>query len=654
MTNEDESLLSALHSDALSNARISVPEVALRQEMPIKKPRVIQKNFLRILGRTKSGSEIRLRLENQEILRLRPFAPAGPGDRLDISQGGVSIVLSKGTDFVPLTPTWRMWRNISVGEKKFRITIKEVETNEELEGFKRLTEYHYRGAGGVGRSIPLIASIDCWELPIVVGFVEISSSFLVNAARKRLLNLGFSEPSRNVAWAKWDAKSVRKHTKTIARISRCVVYPELRGLGLSTILADAAVAFTRERWHYGGSRPLFLEITADMLRYFPFVSNCGFLYIGETEGNEQRLSKDMTYLLRRSVGKDKKKGLPKGGGGVLSMQRSYATMLGQLLVERHTSLERLLRNLRMVPEQLSDEEWILLHKVFRRPKPTFMIGLTPRAQALVNRAPKSSMNRALGASSKRFGKKMADDFDARILEVQDVSLTVATTPASSARARKVQEAFGIVSKTFESTLVRSLNFSVAKGEIVLITGPSGTGKSLLLRGISRLATQKSAKGSWPAGVSLEGYSVLPPPLISWLRAAPKIGAPIDLLSGETIEGALKILSGAGLAEPQLFVRDVSQLSEGQSYRLSLALALSEHPTVLFADAFCEPLDRFSAAAVCKRLRALTKTSGLAAVVATANPEFVLTTLQPDRVLVLSSTGDAYWRNPSLLDGGHER
>jgi ABC-type ATPase with predicted acetyltransferase domain len=116
-------------------------------------------------------------------------------------------------------------------------------------------------------------------------------------------------------------------------------------------------------------------------------------------------------------------------------------------------------------------------------------------------------------------------------------------------------------------------------------------------------------------------------------------SPIELLHSETVEDALQLLAIGGLAEAQLFVRPARTLSAGQRYRLGIALALASRPAVMFVDEFCEPLDRFTALAVSKQLRAASIRLGVAMVVATADATRIITTLQPDKVIRLSWGGD---------------
>lgn len=576
------------------------------------------------------GHQLLVRLEGGDHLTLRRFAPIGRGDRIFRVGGGIRVELGSGDCSVPLTPAWSTDRSLS-GCGDLPVTLKEIETQDELRGFDRLTQYHYRGSGGAGRRVPLIAVVDQWELPPVVGFLELSSSFLVNSARDSALNTRFSDPDRGIGWTKWDAQTARKFGNIVVRISRCVVFPELRGVGLAHLLLDAAIDFARQRWHIGGLRPSFIEITAEMLRYWPFVERAGFIYVGDTEGNSHRVEKDMRYLLGRAL---KARDLPQGGGGILSLQRSNAMLLHGLIKDRGMTLDGVLQHLKRSPEKLSDETWVQLHRVFRRPKPTYMYGLTQSAQALVRRRSAAKPNKRSAESEQNPA--------IQLVQIEDLQLGVAVKPERSWRARRVQEAFGIVATSFDSVLISDLCLNLTAGDLLLIGGPSGSGKSLLLRAIRHLCASGSARGRLPREVTLRGRLLSRKLSVAWLRPLPPKRSPIELLSQLSLERALQLLASAGLAEAQLFVRPTRTLSLGQAYRLQIALALSEEPDLLIIDEFCEPLDRFTTVAVCRKIHRRGRSDEMAVIVATADPEKVVRTLQPTHTLLLSSSGQHMW------------
>lgn len=578
----------------------------------------------------------KLLLDGRSPVTIRRFAPVGKGDTLAQSGESLYVQLRKAGGHVQLTPAWTMSATLRVAAN-LPVVVKEIETAEEFDGYQRLTEYHYRGNGGAGRRVPLIACVECWELPSVVGFIELASSFLVNTARARVLDTRFSDSSRNVAWTRWNTNSIREVSRqpvvphnSVVRISRCVVFPELRGVGLANVLVDAAVAFGQQRWHQGGVQPSFMEITAEMLRYWPFVKRSGFRYIGDTDGNGHRVETDMRYLLRLSL---QHRGLPQGGGGILTLQKSHAALLRQVMNQRGLTLKEILDYLRRSPDKLSDDDWVQLHRVYRRGKPTYLRGLTNAAETFLNRRSRNESDPTAMTTQPH---------SSVVMDAKGVKISVRSRPVSSARARRVQEAFGIVNTEFRSTLVARLDLTVLRGQVILIGGPSGTGKSLLLRAIAYLAGVGQKKGRLPDGVELAVAEMTKGVRIARPQPVPKALAPIELLERTPVDETLRILASAGLAEPQLFVRPARTLSLGQSYRLSLALALAEAPDLLLIDEFCEPLDRFSAAAVSKKLRISATQRRMGVIAATADPERVRSSLSPDRLLLLSSGGTHKW------------
>lgn len=594
--------------------------------------------YVEVKSRALKGEETVLRLTGGETRNCRRFIPVTKGDRIRFDGDKTWVKLPNKRGEVQIEPGWRSWGHLCLNGKRIRVTLKEIATQDELNAYRMLTEFHYRGNGGACRRVPLIAKVNVWNLPKVVGFVELSSSLLVNAERKRnVLDHPYQDTTHHgVGWERWDWNNAKKYTNTIVRISRCVVYPELRGAGLSPMLAEAAVKFARERWHIGGLRPCFIEIVAEMLRYWPFVEKVGFVKVGETEGNLKRARTAMGYLLRR---KENGLGYPKGGGGIMSMHRMHAEQLAEIQQARGISVDEILRLLEQSPDKLDARDWVSLHDILRRKKPTYMRGLTPSANAHLQKCIGAS-NAGRADSHARARRSESHG------EITGMKISATAMPQNSARCRRVQEAFGIVSTEFNSLIVDRLDVKFEPGEIILVNGSSGVGKSAFLRAARHLLT---GNAKLPDGVRVEADNAVKAKRVAQLQKPPRNKAPIDLLGRYDIDESMRILAQAGLAEAHLFVRPSFTLSVGQSYRLALALALAKKPEVLLIDEFCEPLDEYTSAVICRKLRKAATNEGVSVVVATADARKVLQELQPDRVLLLLSSGQHEWRDGKTID-----
>jgi len=373
-----------------------------------------------------------------------------------------------------------------------------------------------------------------------------------------------------------------------------------------------------------------------MLRYWPFVEKVGFVKVGETEGNEKRAPKTMNYLLTR---KKNGENYPAGGGGIMAMHRMHAEQLAEIQQTRGVSVAEILRLLEQSPDKLDAHDWVSLHDILRRKKPTYMFGLTPSAG--------EHLQKCLGASASGRPDSHVPSHRCRIHgEIAGMKISATAMPQNSARCRRVQEAFGIVSTEFNSVIVDGLDVKFESGKIILVNGSSGVGKSAFLRAVRHLLTGNT---KLPDGMRVESDNAVKAKRVAQLQKPPRNKAPIDLLGRYDLDESMRILAQAGLAEAHLFVRPSFTLSVGQSYRLALALALAKKPDVLLIDEFCEPLDEYTSAVICRKLRKAALKDGISVVAATADARKVQHELQPDHVLLLLSSGQYEWRDGKKID-----
>lgn len=207
-------------------------------------------------------------------------------------------------------------------------------------------------------------------------------------------------------------------------------------------------------------------------------------------------------------------------------------------------------------------------------------------------------------------------------------------PRPSARLLKVCALFGISHNPVCNDAGRARSAahqlrSMPRGHIALLTGPSGGGKSLILR---QLASETR-----PAPILVD-----PSRRIRW-----RASAVIDQFPAP-IASALACLARAGLAEAAILAAHPRNLSDGQRFRLLLALAmhraLNQRPRpMLLIDEFCSTLDRITARNIARTFHRWIKAERLRAICATANDD-ILETLAPDTLVYQPLHAAAIVRN----------
>jgi ABC-type ATPase with predicted acetyltransferase domain len=165
----------------------------------------------------------------------------------------------------------------------------------------------------------------------------------------------------------------------------------------------------------------------------------------------------------------------------------------------------------------------------------------------------------------------------------------------------------------------SLTIPIRCGEIVLITGPSGGGKTTLLKAVAAMLRRRNR-------IVLEPASLAPSNRC----------AVVDLFE-EPLDRVVPALARAGLAEAPLLGRCVAELSDGQRFRLTLAqlmLKAEAHGrrAVIVIDEFASGLDACTARGVCRGLARWLRRSDHTLVVA-GNHDVLAESLGPDHLVL---------------------
>lgn len=571
------------------------------------------------------------RLDNGRELTTHRYCCLGPDDDIVVSGTNSAHVRCRNGN-AQVLPAYSAVDSLTIGTRKLRLLIKEVESADELAGYHQLEECHYRGKVLHGRRVPLIVRSNDPLLPLVLGYIELSTAFIMNRPRALLLDGRFEDGIGKIAWSSWKKATVRQYTNAIVRIARTVVSPEFRGLGLARVLIRHAARFARRHWHVAGLKPLFMEITADMLRYVPFVESAGMHYIGDTEGNLARVNTDMNYILRNFNRVKRGEILDERSAGIVDLQVAYATSLRQIETEQKIPRKRLLGLLLRSPERLSDENWSLLHRILRLPKPTFLMGLTSASSKFVRKRVKKLRlpDRYEPQRPPSQGPRLTSP-----IEAKECTLTLSAPLVRTRATRKIQQAFGVSRDMLTTTLFAKLSFAVQPGDIVLICGPSGAGKTTLLSLVAeRLANPDRRRDG------LVGTIEVPQPVTTATLGALSSARPlINALGRIPFDYALHALNVSGLAEAHLYVKRFRELSNGQRYRAMVAKLIASGADVWVADEFCATLDPLTASIVSRNLRRCAKALGVTVVLAAANWSEFIHELRPDRVVHLRAPWD---------------
>jgi ABC-type ATPase with predicted acetyltransferase domain len=183
---------------------------------------------------------------------------------------------------------------------------------------------------------------------------------------------------------------------------------------------------------------------------------------------------------------------------------------------------------------------------------------------------------------------------------------------------QVSDLFGLAAEELPYTIADDVRLDVRPGDLVLFAGPSGSGKSSLLR----------AAGAQLGAVDAMSLELPDAPLV-------------DALPG-SVEERLNLLAACGLSEARLLLRTPSELSDGQRYRFRLAFAFAcasgSKAIALIADEFAAYLDRTLAKVLAFNLRKLVTRVGIGVLLATTH-EDLTADLRPDLHVRCRGEGD---------------
>ena len=199
----------------------------------------------------------------------------------------------------------------------------------------------------------------------------------------------------------------------------------------------------------------------------------------------------------------------------------------------------------------------------------------------------------------------------------------APPPRRSPACSRIANAFGLGDSLDPCVIARDLSLEITPGQKIVISGPSGSGKSSLLRALSQRLAETTERLIWPERLSLPDVPLIEALLLPFPQA-------------------VALLTACGLSEPRLMLLPPTALSDGQRWRFRLALAFASEPEWLVLDEFAALLDKTAARVLALNLRRMATTTGVGLLLATSRPES-LSDFAPD--LLLTSDGDRFSISP---------
>jgi putative ABC transport system ATP-binding protein len=180
----------------------------------------------------------------------------------------------------------------------------------------------------------------------------------------------------------------------------------------------------------------------------------------------------------------------------------------------------------------------------------------------------------------------------------------------------------------DTVLVSDLSLSIGRGEVLGITGPSGTGKSSLIHVLAGLAVPHfgrvlhADRPVTPRGGAALGLILQHHHLPGTLTAHEVVSLPLQargMERSEVAERSDRTLAALGLGDQADHL--IWELSGGQRQRVAVARALAGDPELILADEPAAGLDPGSHTAVINQLLDAAS-AGAIVIIASSDPELI--------------------------------
>ncbi len=216
----------------------------------------------------------------------------------------------------------------------------------------------------------------------------------------------------------------------------------------------------------------------------------------------------------------------------------------------------------------------------------------------------------------------------------------------------------VVKKFGGHSVLSDLSFSVQKGEVFCIVGPSGTGKSVTLKHLVRLLTPTSGR-VWVEDVNVAdcdtralakireriGYLFQGGALLAWMTVAENVALPLEECTTLADEDISKRVAQA-LASVELTEsadKYPAEISGGMQKRAGLARAIVRQSDIVLYDEPTSGLDPVTSVTIHSLIKKLNQTLGITSIVVTHDLPGALKIA--DRILLIKEGRAEYCATP---------
>ncbi|MFN4087999.1 MAG: phosphonate ABC transporter ATP-binding protein [Alphaproteobacteria bacterium] len=247
-----------------------------------------------------------------------------------------------------------------------------------------------------------------------------------------------------------------------------------------------------------------------------------------------------------------------------------------------------------------------------------------------------------------------------------------TAPATVERNAEVMVEVRGLSKAYgrNPPALRDISLRFRRGEFVVLLGPSGVGKSTLLRclnhlvqpsagsvvvdgaDLGRLSGRELLKARRQIGMIFQEFnlvnrmSVLTNVLCGRLGSLSLWRALTWSFPRSDVERAVRALERAGLTDPELYMRRADTLSGGQKQRVAIARALVQEPKLILADEPIASLDVVMRTQIMDLIADIARRDGITVVMSLHQIDSARR--YADRIIALAGGGIAFDGPPAEL------